>query len=152
VDKSLLICYSRRMMIKITDTLFIEDDEILTKFIRSPGPGGQHVNKVESAVQIRFDAKNCPTIDDYIFLRLKKISGQRMTQDGTVILTSNGTRSQTRNRDIAVQRLIDMIQKATIVPKRRRATKPSKAAKQRRLDTKKQKGTTKKLRSNKIYD
>ena len=140
------------MMIKIIENLYIDEDEILTKFIRSPGPGGQHVNKVESAVQIRFDAKNSAAIHDALFQRLKKLSGQRMTQDGVIIITSNGTRSQTRNREDAIQRLVSLIHKATIIPKRRKVTKPSKAAKQRRLDGKKQKGVTKKLRGSVIRD
>ena len=139
-------------MIKITDTISIDEDEIEVKFIRSPGPGGQHVNKVESAVQIRFDAKKCGAINEAIFTRLKRLSGQRMTMEGVIIITASSTRSQVRNKEDATQRLVDLIKKATIVPKRRKKTKPSFASKTRRLEGKKRKGTLKKLRGRNVSE
>ncbi|MBT5074117.1 MAG: aminoacyl-tRNA hydrolase [Kordiimonadaceae bacterium] len=139
-------------MIKISDTISIDEDEIEIKFIRSTGPGGQHVNKVESAVQIRFDAKQCGTINEAIFVRLKKLSGQRMTADGVVIITANSTRSQIRNKEEAIERLAELIKKASIVPKNRKKTKPSFASKTRRLEGKKRKGNLKKLRGKNISE
>jgi len=139
-------------MIKISEDISIDEDEIEVSFIRSPGPGGQHVNKVESAVQIRFKTKNNDAINSAMFTRLKKISGQRMTTDGVIIITASSTRSQTRNREQAVQRLVDLLKKATIVPKLRKKTRPSFASKTRRLETKKRKGNVKKLRGKNISD
>lgn len=139
-------------MIEINQNLSIDEDEIEVKFIRAPGPGGQHVNKVESAVQIRFDAKKCRAINEAVFTRLKKIAGQRMTNEGVIIITSNNTRSQVRNREDAQTRLITLIHTATIIPKARKKTKPSFASKRRRLDGKARKGNIKKLRSKRITD
>ena len=139
-------------MIKISENISIDEDEIQVKFIRSPGPGGQHVNKVESAVQMRFDAKRCEAISWAMFERLKKLSGKRMTLEGVIILTANSTRSQTRNRDEALERLTELLKKASIIPKRRKKTRPSLASKTRRLDGKKRKGSIKKLRGKNISD
>lgn len=139
-------------MIKISNTISIDEDEIDIKFIRSPGPGGQHVNKVESAVQIRFDAKKCTEIGHHMYTRLTALSGQRMTADGVIIVTANATRSQTRNREDAIGRLTDLLKKAAVVPKTRRKTRPSLASKTRRLEGKKRKGTIKKLRGRKVMD
>ena len=139
-------------MIKISDKVSISDDEIHVRFIRSPGPGGQHVNKVESAVQVRFDAKRCPEIPSDMYRRLQKLSGQKMTNQGVIIITSNGTRSQVRNKEIAIKRLTDLLKQSTHVPKRRKKTSPSLASKTRRIEGKKHKGSLKKLRSNKIID
>ena len=130
-------------MIKISENLYIEEDDIDVKFIRSPGPGGQHVNKVESAVQIRFDAKNCPAFSEDLFVRLQKLSGQRMTNEGIIIITSNSTRSQLRNREEALAKLVDLIKRATIIPKKRKKTKPTFGSKTRRLDSKTRKAALK---------
>ena len=139
-------------MIRITDNIFIHEDEIETKFIRAPGPGGQHVNKVESAVQIRFDAKKCHGIDDGMFARLRRIAGQKLTSDGVIVISSSSTRSQLRNKDYAIARLVEMLRQASIRPKVRKNTKPSMAARRRRIEKKKQRGETKKLRSKKIRE
>ncbi|MCC3861701.1 alternative ribosome rescue aminoacyl-tRNA hydrolase ArfB [Pseudemcibacter aquimaris] len=139
-------------MIKITNSKYLDEEEIEFNFIRSPGAGGQHVNKVESAVQIRFDARNCDFIDDAMFTRLRGLCGSRMTMDGVIILTVSDTRSQVRNREIAIERLVAFLKQAAIVPKVRKKTKPSKAAKERRLTSKKQRSSIKKLRSRKITD
>jgi len=133
-------------MIRITDAIQLADDEVEEKFIRSPGPGGQNVNKVESAVQIRFDAAQSPAISGAVLERLRTIAGRRMTGAGVIVLTARRHRSQERNRVDAVARLVDLIRKAAVTPKRRRATKPTKASKQRRLDAKKRRGDVKKGR------
>ncbi|HPF45728.1 MAG: aminoacyl-tRNA hydrolase [Alphaproteobacteria bacterium] len=139
-------------MFTISNTLKIDESDIDIRFIRSPGPGGQHVNKVESAVQIRFNALENNAINEAMYKRLKIISGQRMTSEGIIILTANSTRSQIRNRDEAIQRLVDMLKEASIIPKARKKTKPTLASKTRRLESKKKKGTIKKLRGQKIVD
>jgi len=123
-------------MIRITPTIAIEDDEIEEQFIRSPGPGGQKVNKTESAVQLRFDARHSPALDNSVFLRLQTLAGRRMTKDGVIVLTANRFRTQERNRADAQSRLVALIREAAEPPKYRRPTRPGKAAKQRRLDSK----------------
>lgn len=139
-------------MIRITNNIFINEDDIEIKFIRSPGPGGQHVNKVESAVQIKFNAKECNSIPEDMFERLKRIAGQKITSDGVIVISSNNTRSQLRNKENAFERLVGILRDASIKPKKRRITKPSKASKRRRIENKKKRGETKKLRSKKIRE
>ena len=139
-------------MIKITNTKHIDEDDIDVSFIRSPGPGGQHVNKVESAVQIRFDAKNCEMIDASMFARLRGLTGSRMTSDGIIILTASSTRSQVRNKEAAIERLVNFLKEAAVVPKFRKKTKPTFGSKKRRLEGKKRKGSIKKLRSKNVSE
>ena len=134
-------------MLKITDKIYINEDDVEVRFIRSPGPGGQHVNKVESAVQIRFDANFFQTLDISMFDRLKKLSGQRMNSEGVVIMTANSTRSQIRNREEVMVRLVELLKKAATIPKFRKKTQPTFASKTRRIEGKKRKGSLKKLRS-----
>ncbi|MDX1737101.1 MAG: alternative ribosome rescue aminoacyl-tRNA hydrolase ArfB [Alphaproteobacteria bacterium] len=134
-------------MLKITNTVIINDDELEEKHIRASGPGGQHVNKTSSAVQLRFDARNSPAITDTVFARLKTIASHLITKDGEIIVTVEEHRSLQRNREIARERLYELIKKATIQPKKRRPTKPSKAAKAKRIDKKTQRGAIKKNRS-----
>ena len=134
-------------MLKITDKIYINEDDVEVRFIRSPGPGGQHVNKVESAVQIRFDANFFQTLDISMFDRLKKLSGQRMNSEGVVIMTANSTRSQIRNREEVMVRLVELLKKAATIPKLRKKTRPTFASKTRRIEGKKRKGSLKKLRS-----
>lgn len=143
--KYLKCCYVLPML-KITNTVFIEDDELEEKFIRSPGAGGQHVNKTSSSVQLRFNAKACPSISETVYGRLSTIASHLITQNGEIIITVHSHRSLQRNRDEAKERLIDLIKKATIVPKVRRATKPTLGSKKRRLEKKAQRGETKKNR------
>ncbi len=134
-------------MIQVSKSIAIDENEIEEHFIRSPGPGGQKVNKTESAVQLRFDAGKSPALSAAVFLRLKPLAGRRMTRHGVIVITANRFRTQEQNRRDAMDRLIALIREAATVPKHRRPTKPSRAAKQRRLDGKRRQGTIKKGRS-----
>ena len=133
-------------MITVTPTISLAESEIEETFIRSPGPGGQHVNKTESAVQLRFNARNSASLSNAVFLRLKTLAGRRMTRAGVIVITANRFRSQERNRGDAIDRLVDLIRRAAVAPKRRRATKPTGASKQRRLEAKSRRADIKKGR------
>lgn len=134
-------------MIQVSKSIAIDENEIEEHFIRSPGPGGQKVNKTESAVQLRFDAGKSPALSNAVFLRLKPLAGRRMTRHGVIVITANRFRTQEQNRRDAMDRLIALIREAATVPKYRRPTRPSRAAKQRRLDGKRRQGAIKKGRS-----
>ncbi len=133
-------------MIEITPDISLADDEIEEHFIRSPGSGGQKVNKTETAVQLRFDARHSPALSNAVFLRLKPLAGQRMTKDGVIVITAHRFAMQERNRQDALERLVELIKQAAVPPKPRRKTRPSKASKERRLDSKRQKSNIKKGR------
>jgi len=133
-------------MLRITDQIAIEDWEITESFVRSSGPGGQNVNKVSSAVELRFEAERSPNLPPAVKARLRRLAGRRWSTEGALILQVEDTRSQARNRDIARQRLADLIEAASRAPKRRIATKPTLGAKRRRLKAKKVRGEVKSLR------
>ena len=123
-------------MIAVTPHLSIDEDELVFKAARASGPGGQHVNKTSTAIELRFDAKNSPSLPDEVKERLTRLAGSRMTQDGVLVLFAQGYRSQEMNRQDAVGRLVELVRRATEKPKPRKATKPTYASKLRRLEGK----------------
>jgi ribosome-associated protein len=133
-------------MIEITPLIQIDDEEVELVFIRSPGPGGQNVNKVSSAVQLRFNVQSSPSIPQEVKQRLIKLSGRRVTSEGVLIIEARQYRSQERNRQAALVRLVRLIQQACEPPKPRHKTKPTRAATLRRLETKRKRGEIKRLR------
>lgn len=133
-------------MIEITQGIAIEEDELEESFIRASGPGGQNVNKVSSAVQLRFDLKNSPALPAEMKQRARRLAGRRLTKDGIIVITANRYRTQEQNRADARERLIELLQEAAVRPVRRRPTRPSRAAKRRRTDAKTRRGAIKKLR------
>jgi len=134
------------MLLRITPHLAIDDAEIDERFVRASGPGGQNVNKVATAVQLRFDASRSPSLDDELRKRLRSLAGSKMTADGVLVIDARTFRTQAENRDAARQRLIGLLRQATIRPKRRRKTKPTGASKERRLTTKKRRSEAKRGR------
>ena len=134
------------MTLRINDQIEIADWEISEQFTRSSGPGGQNVNKVSTAVELRFEAERSPSLTAPVKKRLRRLAGRRWTQDGAIVLFVQDTRSQLRNREIARERLIEMIQKALAAPKLRIATRPTRGSVRRRLDAKKKRGEVKALR------
>ncbi len=133
-------------MIHITRNIVLDEREVREEFVRASGPGGQNVNKVATAVQLRFDAANSPALTDEIRARLARLAGRRMTDDGVVIITAQRFRTQNRNRQDAMHRLVELIREAAEPPKRRRKTKPPPASKERRLEGKRRRSQTKQLR------
>ncbi len=132
-------------MIQITDTLAIDDRQVEERFVRASGPGGQNVNKVSTAVQLRFDV-NASSLPDEIKTRLISIAGSRMTTEGVLVIDAREHRTQAQNREAARARLIDFIERATHRPKKRRPTKPGRAAKEKRIESKKRRGDVKAAR------
>ena len=136
-------------MIRVTASISIDPAELEEEFIRSSGPGGQNVNKVASAVQLRFNARKSPNLPQAVKARLEAIAGQRLTKDGVIIIEASRFRSQVRNRADALERLVELIREASIQPVTRRATKPTYGSKLRRLEGKKKRSGTKSLRRSK---
>lgn len=138
--------------IPVTRSISIDSEELSESFVRSTGAGGQHVNTTDSAVQLRFDVANSPSLPEAVKRRLAVIAGRRMTTEGVLILRSEGSRSQLMNRQEVIARLVDLIREATVVPKARKPTKPGKAAKARRIDAKKARGSVKAGRGKVKFD
>ena len=134
-------------MLRITDTIALEDWELTETFSRSSGPGGQNVNKVETAVELRFEAERSPNLTPAVKARLKRLAGRRWTLDGAIVIRAEETRSLKMNRDMARERLVEMIRAALIAPKRRIATKPTAGSERRRLVAKAIRGTVKATRA-----
>jgi len=140
------------MSLEINPNLVIPDADLSFAFIRASGPGGQNVNKVSSAVQLRFDMAGTTALSDAVKSRLRALAGRRVTDDGAILITARNQRSQDHNRREALERLADLISKALVVPKTRRATKPTRASKERRLESKTRQQQTKKARRTVRWD
>jgi ribosome-associated protein len=134
---------------RVTDSITIDESELDEDFVRSSGPGGQNVNKLATAVQLRFDARRSPSLPNDVAIRLMRLAGSRLTKDGVIVITAQSHRTQERNRADARDRLIALIREAAVAPVKRRATKPSKAARQQRLDSKKRRSNIKGIRRSK---
>ncbi|MCA3437705.1 MAG: aminoacyl-tRNA hydrolase [Rhodobacter sp.] len=139
-------------MLKITDTVFLADWELTESFSRSSGPGGQNVNKVETAVELRFEAERSPHLSAAVKTRLKRLAGRRWTLDGAIVIRAEETRSQIRNRDLAKERLAELIRQALVAPRRRVPTRPTLGSQKRRLALKSLRGEVKAGRARPVED
>nr|WP_298683934.1 alternative ribosome rescue aminoacyl-tRNA hydrolase ArfB [uncultured Dongia sp.] len=139
-------------MIEVTGRISLDEREIKESFIRASGPGGQNVNKVSSAVELRFDARNSPSLPEGVRERLMKLAGRRLTLGGEIVITAQSHRSQEMNRADALEKLLELIRAATIVPKARRKTKPTKSSQEKRMNSKAKRGDVKRLRTSRSDD
>jgi len=133
-------------MIRVTGKISIDEREISESFVRASGPGGQNVNKLSTAVQLRFDVRGAPSLPAEVRARLERLAGSRLTRDGVIVITAQRHRTQARNRQDALDRLIDLIRRAATPPAPRRPTKPTAASRERRIEGKKRRAKVKGLR------
>ena len=136
-------------MIRITDRISIDEAELDESFVRSSGPGGQNVNKLSTAVQLRFDVRGSPSLPNDVAVRLMRLAGKRLTKDGVIVIVAQRHRTQERNRADALERLAELIREAAVPPVPRRATKPPRSSKKQRLESKKRRSGIKSLRRSK---
>ena len=136
-------------MIRITDSISIDEAELEESFVRSSGPGGQNVNKLSTAVQLRFDARRSPSLPNDVAVRLMRLAGKRLTKEGVLVIIAQNHRTQERNRADAQERLVALIQEAAVRPEKRIPTKPTKASREKRLEGKKVRSNIKGLRRTK---
>jgi ribosome-associated protein len=139
-------------MLKITDEISVDDRELEERFVRASGPGGQNVNKVSTAVELRFDVERSASLPEGVRVRLRRLAGRRLSDEGILVMRADRFRTQERNREDARERLAELIRQATIAPKRRVPTRPSRASKERRRDDKKKRGRVKRLRGSRDLD
>ena len=139
-------------MIQVTDTLSIDEDELRERFVLASGPGGQNVNKVSTAVELRFDVRGSPSLPEDVRVKLERLAGARLTREGVLVIVAQRFRTQERNRQDAVERLVELIRQATYKPKPRRATKPTYASKLKRLEGKARRSGIKRGRGRPVDD
>jgi ribosome-associated protein len=137
-------------VIRVTDQINIDEREIEESFVRASGPGGQNVNKLATAVQLRFDVSGSPSLPAEVRARLEKLAGARMTREGVLVIAAQRHRTQARNRQDALERLVDLVRRAAIEPRPRRPTRPTAAARERRIEVKKRRAGIKRLRHGKL--
>ena len=140
------------MSIRINERISLADDEVSEQFVRSPGPGGQNVNKLATAVQLRFDARGSPSLPEDVRERLLELAGTRATKHGEIVISAHRFRTRERNREDALERLVALVRRAAVAEKPRRPTQPSTAAKRRRLEDKRQRSQLKHARRRLVHD